>query len=114
MADVAGCRTVGFSVTPDSVTVVTSVGNNVTLVDTGVEEILGVNTMVGITNNGAKYPLVANYSDTPIAIGVGWDYDNGVNVGQEQLECVCVINGDNEYENPLLLPWLVQCRGYRR
>lgn len=108
MADEPGRRTLGFSVTPAPVTVVTDLGATVTLVDSGDIILDGFYTRVGIGEDGRYYPIVVNESVSGAAIGSDWVFDTGGNPNSIGMDYVKIIDGDNNYVNPSLLPWLVQ------
>lgn len=108
MADEPGSFTLGFSVTPDELTVVTDQGHTVTLIDTGVELVDSYRTIVARATNGEKYPIVVNESQSGAAIGANWQHDEGGNPNAEGLDYVKIIDNQGAYVNVQLINWLMQ------
>ena len=108
MADEPGSFTLGFSVTPDELTVVTDQGHIVTLIDTGVEIVDSFRTIVARATNGEKYPIVVNESQSGAAIGANWQHDEGGNPNADGRDYVKIIDNQNVYVNVKLINWLMQ------
>lgn len=108
MADEPGRISLGFSVTPDELTVVTDQGNTVTLIDTGVELVDSYRTIVARATNGEKYPIVVNESQSHAAIGANWQHDEGGNPNADGRDYVKIIDDQNAYVNVQLIAWLMQ------
>lgn len=108
MADEPGRRTLGFSVTPEQITVVTDQGATVTFVDAGDFIIDSFYTRCGISEDGRYYPIVVNESISGAAIGSDWQPDTGGNPNAPAIDYVKIIDGNGDYVNPQLMPWLVK------
>lgn len=108
MADEPGRRSLGFSVTPEPVTVVTDQGATVTLVDAGDFIIDSFYTRCGISEDGHYYPIVVNESISGAAIGSNWEPDTGGNPNAPGIDYVKIIDSNDQYVNPQLLPWLAK------
>lgn len=89
-------------------TVVTDQGATVTLVDSGVFIIDNFESRCGIDENGQYYPIVVNESSSGAAIGSDWVADTGGNPNASGIDYVKIIDGDSNYVNPQLLPWLAR------
>ena len=108
MADEPGRLSLGFSVTPDELTVVTDQGHTVTLIDTGVELVDSYRTIVARATNGEKYPIVVNESQSHAAIGANWQHDEGGNPNADGRDYVKIIDDQGAYVNVQLINWLMQ------
>lgn len=108
MADVKGSCTLGFSVTPEQVTVVTDQGATVTFVDAGDFIIDSFYTRCGITEDGRYYPIVVDERSSGAAIGSDWEPDTGGNPNATGIDYVKIIDGNGVYVNPQLMPWLTK------
>lgn len=102
-----GCRSIGFSVTPVSVTVQTTDGQTVTLVRAGETLIDSVPAIVGIDENDHEWPLVVNEQEDEATIGNDWQAGTGAPVSLIQDGYIVVIDSEGVYVNPQLMPWLI-------
>lgn len=89
-------------------TVVTDQGATVTFVDAGDFIIDSFYTRCGISEDGQYYPIVVNESVSGAAIGSDWQPDTGGNPNAPAIDYVKIIDGNGDYVNPQLMPWLVQ------
>lgn len=84
----------------------TTDGQTVVLVETGENPISDVPTIVGKDEDGNEYPLCVDMSHDDQFIDNAWNENSGAPRNQYEGAFVTIIDGNGEYVNPQLIPWL--------